>query len=524
MFRLRLAPRRIALIVSFLAALGGGALVGTVSASTSTTNALTLTTVPPVQLLCTSTTSTNVRGNSCRLGTAGAEATKNVTSYTNTGDPNPACRSGSLRTAWYQITGTGHRIHLTTLGSNYDTVLAIFPHGTSTTSVACNDDFIGSTSDLNFASTSGAAYDVMVGQDPLQTTCPATTCNLVLGRDPDNDDRAFAATLAPTDTKAVNASVNNKYADTEVGENLSCTPIGGSAHTIGHTAWYKVTTASSGVLDFFATGFSSVLAVYVHGSSTTPLACGASASNDLKVHVSPGTYDLQLGGNGTTFGVAALHTDFTSDSDQDKDGFTANTAGGSDCNDHSAAIHPGALDIPNDKIDQNCDGHDAIDADHDGVDAPPDGADCNDASPSVHPGAKDVPGDGVDQDCNGKDAKFPVLSSDVGITYLFFSHYTKLTALDITKAKKGSKVKITCKGHGCPFKSKTIKVKKSASKLKLLKYVKTAKFAQNSKLTLALTSSGQVGRIVTLKFRNNHAPKRTTQCQLPNKKKPQKHC
>ena len=51
----------------------------------------------------------------------------------------------------------------------------------------------------------------------------------------------------------------------------------------------------------------------------------------------------------------------------DADGDGAPAAGGVDCNDHDASIHPGASDTPGDGIDQNCAEGDAkLDADGDG--------------------------------------------------------------------------------------------------------------------------------------------------------------
>lgn len=91
--------------------------------------------------------------------------------------------------------------------------------------------------------------------------------------------------------------------------------------------------------------------------------------------------------------------------DGDKDGYTAQECGGQDCNDADPAIHPEAEDIPNDGIDQNCDGVDFTqncDQDGDGYQALVCGGDdCNDLDATVYVGAEDPEGDGIDQDCSG---------------------------------------------------------------------------------------------------------------------------
>ncbi len=90
--------------------------------------------------------------------------------------------------------------------------------------------------------------------------------------------------------------------------------------------------------------------------------------------------------------------------DVDEDGFVAVLAGGDDCDDDLAYVHPGAIDPPYDSLDANCDGVADDDQDGDGYLAPEvGGPDCNDGDSTIHPDAFDLPYDGVDADCDAGD-------------------------------------------------------------------------------------------------------------------------
>ncbi|WP_370478270.1 MopE-related protein [Tamlana flava] len=110
---------------------------------------------------------------------------------------------------------------------------------------------------------------------------------------------------------------------------------------------------------------------------------------------------------------------FDDNIDVDMDNF----ADGCDCNDDNAGINPDANDIPDNSIDENCDGFDLktwyADTDNDSygdsnatttantqpVGYVADNTDCDDTNINIYPGATEIPDNDIDEDCDGFDLK-----------------------------------------------------------------------------------------------------------------------
>jgi hypothetical protein len=131
-----------------------------------------------------------------------------------------------------------------------------------------------------------------------------------------------------------------------------------------------------------------------------------------------------------------------------------------DCDDSNATVHPGAVEICGDGVDNNCDGnvdetcnvyyHD-IDGDGYGSSdtikraTPPAGyvsrtGDCNDSDITVNPGAVEICGDGKDNNCNSQideGCSLPTTISFSPVTY-YVKQNTSDAVLTVVLSKKST--------------------------------------------------------------------------------------
>ena len=457
-----------------------------------------------------------------------------VQSFEPTAARPPDCRPLG-KTAWWRVVGNGQQITLSTVlpATTFDTVLSVFTGAPPSPSfLACNDNHpadVLNRSQVSFASARGTAYLVQVGGwdscvGGMLAPCPefgTVALRATTALRPVNDDRANATPVTTGGT----AASDNTGASQERGEDATCDGVPFAA-----TVWHRWSAPAIGDASFHAsaTFTNTVLAVY-RADSGARVGCnddvpGSVGPSRLDLRVAPGDYLVQVGARGadgpaTGQGGVSARVEFVEDRDADDDGVSLPD----DCNDAAPGIRPGIADAPEDGVDQNCDGADAIDfdRDRDGYNRP---GDCNDANPNIRPLVPDIAGNTIDEDCTGGPAPYPQLVSTVRTSVLFSP--IRFTRITIQRAVAGSRVELRCRGRGCfrPAR-KVIRVRKSRKLQSLLTpAIRRARLKRGAVLEIRITKSGHVGFVRRVTVRGqDQSPKLDDLC-LPVGKVTPKRC
>ena len=199
-----------------------------------------------------------------------------------------------------------------------------------------------------------------------------------------------------------------------------------------------------------------------------------------------------------------------------------------DCDDRNAGRRPGAPDVPDNGLDEDCSGADAVNLDRDG-DGSQRPADCNDADPAIAPSKRDIPNNDIDEDCaNG--ARRVRTRADVDRGFRVFRDFTKVTKLRVTQTGPGMKVRIRCapaRGKGCPRplrgNGRSATIKRPGAK-DLTPLVKDARLEPGATLEVRVLEPGAIGRLDRFVMRDAKLPERVKRCIPFGTTKPQKRC
>jgi Putative metal-binding motif len=405
--------------------------------------------------------------------------------------PSFGCEAGDRMRAtdWSWFSGTGGPVTLTTVGSDFDTLLAVYQAQpgqaptTGTPGLQCSNN-IGpfAYSALVVPTQPGVSYLVQAGGCDASVSPPCRgqsegNLRLAAYSAPANDDRSHAELVH--EGVPLNRP-NNGATFSPPGEVTSC---GGSNYA--KTIWFRWVATRPGTATFVSGGANTVLAVYQAGAAQ-PLACNDDQSPQERTsrivrYMAAGTYDVQVGGffgagetsMAASEGTLTFQVDFAPDYDLDDDGYQTPQ----DCNDGNAAIHPGAVDVPRNHIDE---------------------------------------------DCSGSDARYRRVLSRILAFYTPFSHgKTRVDDLYAQSLPKGARLVVRCRGGGCPSarRLRARRVKHATRRVSYKRVLAGRLLSSGARLEVRITKTGWVGAATVFRMRAGKPPKRLDRCTLPKSRR-----
>ena len=112
------------------------------------------------------------------------------------------------------------------------------------------------------------------------------------------------------------------------------------------------------------------------------------------------------------------------------------------------------------------------------------------------------------------------LDSTIGYTARPTAHQTIFTALFVRSARAGSTIRVSCRGRGCLFASRTREVRRDSARVDLAAVVRRSRLRPGALLEIRVTRPGMTGIVRRLAVRAGMRPARTDLCLAPGSARP----
>ena len=115
--------------------------------------------------------------------------------------------------------------------------------------------------------------------------------------------------------------------------------------------------------------------------------------------------------------------------------------------------------------------------------------------------------------------KYGVISISPAYTWAFSKAFSYAIELSLSRLPRGSKVTLSCHGHGCPFAKKTFSTPKNG-KLALASALKKRHLTPGSTVQIQITASSEVGEVVVFAILPGRSPRESFLCLPPGAHRP----